>query len=161
MLRTNFELRCSPSLSTLPSRRPCRCSSRLPPAPCCASRRSRSARYFYTSLGWRCPHSSHSSGCCCSMARPAGLHSRISETGTEVEGSQSPWRQTSGRGFGFSVLQQNGRRPYSTRFCHCHQYGEAFTTSWSSPAIRNRSVPEPRSKTALSLPISSHSPGNS
>ena len=50
-----FNIRCNPLLSTLPSRRPDRCSTHLPPAPFCSSRRSRSARYFYTALGWRCP----------------------------------------------------------------------------------------------------------
>ena len=87
VLRTNFEPRCNPLLSMLPSRRPCRCSSRLPPASCCPSRRSRSAQYFFSALGWRCPHSSRSSGSCCSVARPAGLLARISEKSTEVAGS--------------------------------------------------------------------------
>ena len=41
------------------------------------------------------------------------------------------------------------------------QNGAVSTTLWSSPAIKNRSLPEPRSKMALPLPISSHSLWNS
>ena len=50
-----FNIRYNPLLSTLPCRQPDRCSTHLPPAPCCSSRGSRSAQYFYTALGWRCP----------------------------------------------------------------------------------------------------------
>ena len=75
-------------------------------------------QYLFTALGWRCPHTSHSTSCCCSVARPAGLLSRISEKSTEVvDNLFGDNRQTKVSGSRFS--SRTVEDPPEPRFCHC------------------------------------------
>ena len=156
---TSFELRCNSIPSTLPSRQLSRCSSRLPPEPCCSSHRSRSGQYFYPALGWRCPDSSH----------VLWLHLQRGPVWhiTSALAIQELKMRASCLDANFTAKPLNPAERSGTfqhmvlslpAFTFGSQYGAASQrTSCTSPAMKNRFVPAPRNKPGTPLQISSHS----